>query len=352
MASRVDEQAVVALSEAENVQSTPSSDDSNASSWLLKFILFFDRKSNQQECPTTFEPLPQYNPEAHHASTSTAKSVFYLAYGSNLCAATFQGNRGIRPLSAINVVVPELELVFNLPGLPYLEPCYASTRFRCLDTLPKQLQSITLPSEVDALLASSELEESKDIATASAWTKGCVGVVYELMPEDYAHIIATEGGGSSYADIEVSCFPLPQRTSTVPRHPQGSSFKVHTLFARSDGLARKGRDGWAQPSKRYLGLVTTGANEHGLPKEYRIWLRSLQPYTITSWRQKVGRSLFVATFFPLIVGEIILERATADEQGRVPAWVTWLVGRCFVAIWFAYDWGFKWLWGEGERTME
>ncbi|KAI4240334.1 MAG: hypothetical protein LQ352_007654, partial [Teloschistes flavicans] len=42
------------------------------------------------------------------ASSRENKTYLYLAYGSNLAASTFQGTRGIRPLAALNVVVPEL----------------------------------------------------------------------------------------------------------------------------------------------------------------------------------------------------------------------------------------------------
>ena len=57
-------------------------------------------------------------------------TIFYLAYGSNLSAETFQGKRGIRPISQLNVLVPELALTFDIPGIPYLEPCFANTKYR------------------------------------------------------------------------------------------------------------------------------------------------------------------------------------------------------------------------------
>ncbi|KAL8636113.1 MAG: hypothetical protein Q9228_006458, partial [Teloschistes exilis] len=50
------------------------------------------------------------------SSKEKEKTYLYLAYGSNLAASTFQGARGIRPLAALNVVVPELVLTFDLPG--------------------------------------------------------------------------------------------------------------------------------------------------------------------------------------------------------------------------------------------
>lgn len=51
------------------------------------------------------------------------KTILYLAYGSNLAAETFLVKRAIRPMSQVNVVVPELVMTFDLAGLPYVEPC-------------------------------------------------------------------------------------------------------------------------------------------------------------------------------------------------------------------------------------
>ena len=109
------------------------------------------------------------------------KTVLYLAYGSNLCNETFLGKRAIRPLSQINVMVPSLRLTFDLPGIPYSEPCFANTALRSPDAL----------------------DHDDDDYHKNRWHKGLIGVVYEVTLSDYAHIIATEGGGSSYKDILV-----------------------------------------------------------------------------------------------------------------------------------------------------
>ncbi|KAL8866135.1 MAG: hypothetical protein Q9198_009023, partial [Flavoplaca austrocitrina] len=50
------------------------------------------------------------------------QTYLYLAYGSNLASSTFQGVRRVKPLAALNVVVPSLTLTFDLAGFPYSEP--------------------------------------------------------------------------------------------------------------------------------------------------------------------------------------------------------------------------------------
>src|SRR5947209_9545368 len=176
-------------------------------------------------------------------------TVLYLTYGSNLSVETFRGQRGIRPISQVNVVVPELVVTFDLPGVPYSEPCFANTRYRQLDPVVKGDSS-----EKDKLLLQPS-DYHKD-----RWQKGLVGVVYEVTKSDYAHIIATEGGGAGYQDVVVDCHTLSDDpTAEVPLLPKGETFKAHTLF--SPPRIIRPDPSYAQPSARYLKLITDGAKE-------------------------------------------------------------------------------------------
>ena len=289
-------------------------------------------------------------------------TVLYLAYGSNLCAETFQGKRGIKPLAQLNVVVPELVMTFDLAALPYVEPCFANTRYRKpAATTP----TITDESDLEkaALLNSGGPPKyHKDL-----WKKGLVGVVYEVTKEDYATIIATEGGGASYQDVVVDCYELPVDTDTVPEDPSSSSspFQAHTLFSpaippdpsgqpppKSGGRIARPDPSYAQASARYLKLITDGADEHQLPAEYKKYLHELRPYTITTNKQKLGRFLFVTIWFPIVMAIFGIEKGFADKQGKSPAWLVELLGAVFKAVWASYDLFFKGLFGDGERTIE
>ena len=342
-------QEAVATAEAANHTST--------SSWLINVILIFDKKKGSRAPVAAFDTLPQYDPvKTEFHSTSTASNVLYLAYGSNLCAATFQGNRGIKPLSATNVIVPELELVFNLPGIPYSEPCYANARFRSLNNLPECSEYFAgSPTDSELPYGHSEPEDNErtpksleHVLIAAGWGKGLVGVVYEVTPGDYAHLLSTEGGG--YADVEVSCFPLPRGDGHVPDRLHGPSFKARTVIADRSGALQRRREGWSQPSVRYLGLLIAGAKEHGLPRDYQTWLANLQPYSLGGWRQKVGKTLFEAMWSPWVVMGILLERNSVDEKGRIPGWVNRLVGWLDLGMWLTHDLAFKYIAGDGERT--
>lgn len=289
-------------------------------------------------------------------------TVLYLAYGSNLCAETFQGKRGIKPLAQLNVVVPELVMTFDLAGLPYVEPCFANTRYR--------KQTTTIP----AVTAESDLEKAPLLNSGGSpryhkdgWKKGLVGVVYEVTKEDYAIIIATEGGGASYQDVEVDCYELPVGTDTVPEDPNSSStpFKAHTLFSpaippsppgqlppKSGGRISRPDPSYAQASARYLKLITDGADEHQLPAEYKKYLHELRPYTITTTKQELGRFISVTIWSPIVMTIFGLEKFLADKKGKSPAWLVELLGAIFKAVWASYDLFFKGLFGDGERTIE
>lgn len=283
--------------------------------------------ASQTETPLEVGKLSQSDISA---AEEKGKTVLYLAYGSNLCNETFRGNRGIRPLSQINVLVPSLRLTFDLPGIPYHEPCFANSANR--------------DPESDTLTQS---DYHKD-----RWHKGMVGCVYEVTPSDYAHIIATEGGGSSYQDILVTCYPLPADSDTVPSSPTTAPFKAHTLFATiSPGTPRSRPDpSYAQPSARYLKLITDGAAELNLPQEYQVYLNNIRAYTITSKRQEIAHQMVLKLWWPFIMALFVMAAKLQDKKGRSPKWVGVLTGWVMTGMWSTYDMAWKKMFGDGERT--
>ncbi|EON65805.1 hypothetical protein W97_05044 [Coniosporium apollinis CBS 100218] len=385
---------------------TTAEDLASASSTRLRESLLSDLPSSAPSLrplgssiiPTTTSKRPRAPPPPclHPARAALPEqqrgTVLYLAYGSNLCHETFQGRRGIRPLSAINVQVPGLRLTFDLPGLPYAEPCFANSGRR--DPAQPSAEDVgnseTDPSEKTPLVRGGEVSSTKDTGldrgtsktaeaaaadavrrkppyNKDAWTKGLIGIVYEVTPEDYTHIIATEGGGSSYTDILIPCHPLPTLTSgapdldaPVPDIPTSPSFVAHTLFAprlpdgapEEGGGVRRPDPSYAQPSARYLKLITDGAREHDLPLEYQTWLSTLQPYTITSNKQRLGAYVFLTLWMPFVMFVFGLQKVWQDEQGRSPGWLRALTGAVFRGVWASYDGFFRSLFGDGERTVE
>ncbi|WYZ42490.1 hypothetical protein EsH8_VI_000189 [Colletotrichum jinshuiense] len=326
------------------------------------------------------------NPDAPATAPTT---VLYLAYGSNLSAETFLGARGIRPVSQVNVSAPSLTLVFDLPGLPYREPCFANTAPRKIPKLPDPTDPPKFPPVPPVLPPPRPLAAEDELPTTPdlGWDKGLFGVVYEVTPEDYATIMATEGGGSSYKDILVPCIPLPPRVS-VPEKPPidiPRPFLAHTLYSpaipdaepeepgrgRGDGgdgdtpsdprkkwywrflrPTRRPDPAYAQPSARYLKLITDGAAEHELPDDYQRWLNGLQPYTVTTRRQRVAQWLLTVFFMPAMLLYFVLNKLVANKDGKVPLWLGLGIGILFNVLWIVYDGVLKPVFGDGERTQE
>ncbi|KAM0701406.1 hypothetical protein Q7P35_011767 [Cladosporium inversicolor] len=303
---------------------------------------------------------PQELHEHLSRSESQRGTMLYLAYGSNLSNETFRGNRGIKPLSQVNVQVPSLRLTFDLPGLPYAEPCFANTGRRDPKNDPPREEQSAIDDEKYGAFGARRSDERY---RKNRWHKGLIGVVYEVTPEDYAHIIATEGGGSSYHDILVECHPFgsPDPTQPVPQNPTTPAFLAHTLFApatlpgeeppKDGGRFQRPDTSYAQASARYLKLLTDGAAECGLPYEYQDYLRAIHPFTITMQKQRMGQFIFTSLWTPFIVLIFALGRLFADKDGIVPPWLKFLTATIFKSVWVSYDKMFKPLFGDGERSI-
>lgn len=97
--------------------------------------------------------------------------IWYLAYGSNLSTKKFIHDRGINPISSVSVKVPGWTLSMDSAGVPYSEPAFASI-----------LPIHTSGSEKVVQL---------------------IGTAYQLSPEMYKKVLASEGGGIAYAEVEV-----------------------------------------------------------------------------------------------------------------------------------------------------
>lgn len=305
------------------------------------------------------------------------KTVLYLAYGSNLSIEKFRGDRGIEPLSQVNVYVPALRLTFDLAGIPYLEPCFSGTQYRNSKDSYAQNDNERYRDAIDEKATVVETIEDVDLESGrnnnhgrrggryhkDQWYKPLIGVVYEVTLSDYAHIIATEGGGNGYVDIVTECFPFPgdgdyNPNDPTPDVPLGKAFMAHTLL--SPPRSRYGPNShivrpdpsYAQPSARYLKLITDGAEELNFPYDYRAYLASIRPYKATTSGQKVGQKIAVFMLIPILQIFIALGQMLANEDGLIPGWLARVFNAMRELTWMVYDVvGVKVL-GDGERSVD
>lgn len=292
------------------------------------------------------------------------KTVLYLAYGSNLASKTFLGDRGIKPISLINVYVPELRLTFDLAGVPYQEPCFGTTRYRHASNN----ESDGTIEDYEVVERAPLLRQEEHNHDRDHWDKPLIGVVYEITLSDYAWMIATESGGRGYTDAVVDCYPFPESydpADEVPGHPDTQPFKAHCLLSlladeddesTSPSLSLpnpriRPDPSHAQPSARYLDLIKAGAAENNLPLSYRAHLSRIHSYHITTARQRMGKTIFLAIWGPLYSFVSYLTRTYARPDGQSPQWLVILSTILHTCMWACYDFVFVKVFGEGERTI-
>ena len=151
--------------------------------------------------------------------------VNYFAYGSNVGSKTFSTRRNIQPKRVQNGKILDYQLSFNVPGVPFLEPAFAS--------VTRQKGKITH------------------------------GVCYTITKDEFQYLLQTEG---SYDVVDVDVVVYGDKDI------EGVLMKAKTLTHR-DVAAR--RD--LQPSKRYRDLIVEGAKERGLEKSWIEFLEKM-PY--------------------------------------------------------------------------
>lgn len=142
-------------------------------------------------------------------------TVRYFAFGANMATATMR-RRGVPYQGTEPAVLRDHRLVFDLRGLPLVEPGFASV-------------SAAPGEEVH-------------------------GVLYTLTPGDLQRLHRTES--PSYAHVELDVYTA-----------DGQAHRAWVYQTRSP------RGAWL-PSRRYLGLLIAGAEEHQLPARYRAQLRA------------------------------------------------------------------------------
>jgi hypothetical protein len=175
--------------------------------------------SNQSGTRTSVVNIYQVSAEMSPGGNQDDEKIWYFAYGSNMRSSGMSA-RGIVPLMARAVVVPSCVLCFDIFGIPYSEPAFASIRPR------------------DDHATTDTKADHVDIPPVH-------GVAYLLSNEGYRRLVLTEGAGVGYDEIVVTTLPAdPSSTSTAHDHDQ--EIKVHTLKAKYPFRPNRA------PSARYL----------------------------------------------------------------------------------------------------
>lgn len=253
----------------------------------------------------TFMSRPVRSIQTPRQNDEKESSYWYFGYGSNLNSETFLVKRGIRPLQHKRMLIPGWKLNFEIRGIPYLEPAFGS-----IDRLTDE--------DVKSHPRQPVLQ----------------GIAYLVTATDYWHIIATEGGDSSYQQIELDAVD-PMTNSTQ---------KVWSLQAIAP---RK----LCQPSVRYITIIREGAKQHNFPQEYLDYLESIEPFVLHSKRQKVGAAIFIAFWMPIILWLFAIRTLLTRPDGTAPRWLTEFANTCFATAWYIHDTVWAQEFGRGDHNV-
>ena len=148
--------------------------------------------------------------------------VWYFAYGSNMETATFRGRRGISFSRALPARASGWRIVFDKPPVVPGGGAVANI--------------VTEPAGV------------------------VFGVLYEITPEQLAHVELTEGVLiGNYHRVKM----------------RAESLAAPTFATTAASVASDRRDPALVPTDRYMGCVIAGAEEHGLPGADITYLRGV-----------------------------------------------------------------------------
>jgi len=184
----------------------------------------------------------------------------YFAFGSNMCSATMTDLRNLRPVAATAAVLPNHELRFNVPGMPLVEPSWASVE----------------PVQVDRRRKRST-DESGPVVH---------GVLYSLTEEDFEAVCRTEGvpfaytlhrcrvvpytGNGRDAGARALAGALEGSSTAESKRPETRPMGIpaYTLRAGNKSLRSQPRAADAPPSRSYVNVLFRGAREFGLDGHY------------------------------------------------------------------------------------
>jgi thiol:disulfide interchange protein len=177
-----------------------------------------------------------------------------------MAISTMTKLRNINPISSTAAILPNHTLRFNIPGIPYIEPSYASVE-----------------------------------PTSSSQETNVHGVLYALTPKDFETICQTEGVPFIYSLHRCLVVPyvgngktagmdtLLQKTTTNAESTTTATTKdkkivsAFTLRATSSKCRQEGYN--IPPSQSYINVLLRGAIEFQLDEKYYQELENINVST-------------------------------------------------------------------------
>ncbi|OAQ61128.2 gliotoxin biosynthesis protein GliK [Pochonia chlamydosporia 170] len=238
-------------------------------------------------------------------AVQAGQPMWYIGYGSNMKGSSMK-SRSITPLATEVITVPTHYVTFDIFGVPYSEPCYASiAEFPHNGSTKLDLIHSNYRTRVPALC----------------------GVAHLLTLSDFHRLLVTEGSGVVYDIITVQAYRLDNS-----RKPVGLPFTGYTLKAK-----------WPQrpngiPSARYMRLFIDGAKENKFGKEYIEYLENFPAYhKVEGPGRTYGQLVFDLGWRPFLKRLIRLTTWNVDKDGNCPVYIAFIIVWLYKFMWFYHD---------------
>lgn len=228
------------------------------------------------------------------AMKNDTKNVWYFAYGSNMNRSVFEERRKIKPLESGPAILNNYSLAWEIPGLPWQEPAFASVQpVPSIDQQPLNNQFCDHVHGVAHLITQDQWQRVLETEGGAEHTE-----------QDNKQQKQDKSTGYAVATVHLHLYDGRQLTT------------AKTLVAKAKTAALfKGKA--ALPSQRYLKLLQEGAQQHGISPEYVDFLHSLEPYSSSGWRRKLGGIVSAAVVFSLLVPVLIPLRVWRQVRGAI-----------------------------------
>eukprot|EP01117_Protostelium_nocturnum_P008601 TRINITY_DN3085_c0_g5_i1.p1 TRINITY_DN3085_c0_g5~~TRINITY_DN3085_c0_g5_i1.p1 ORF type:complete len:337 (-),score=71.59 TRINITY_DN3085_c0_g5_i1:26-1036(-) len=299
--------------------------------------------------------------------------VWYLAFGSNMNYSALTVMRQVKPRRAFAVTVPDYVLSFDIRGLAYMEPCWASIiklkkhGEKSIDSKRgKKMVEGGEEVEKEMSLKGREEDVDKEADRRDVWSRCCpglpysgaippqlCGVVYDISEDDYRKIVVTEAGfaydnlSCAYSTIEVDCITIKSsemHTSTVENQLEGEllcssksqnfsepqKMRARTLMALPRSTSPN-----LWPNYRYMNLIRNGAKRNNLPLSYQNHLESLCFYETLTWRKFILGFIYIVPFIIVWMLMKLFILPWGKRMGRQP----YFVAKIFDAMMRTNQWG-------------
>lgn len=222
-------------------------------------------------------------------TSTTTKTYNYFAFGSNMAISTMTKLRNINPISSMAAILPNHTLRFNIPGIPYIEPSYASVEPSSLRLL---LDEEGLGGGGRVVVNNYHDNINEEITNAVV----VHGVLYVLTPQDFATICQTEGvpfiyslhrccvvpyvgnGKTAGMDTLLQIMTTNNNNATAAESSSSAASGVvsaFTLRATSNKYRQVGYNNDIPPSQSYMNVLLRGAYEYQLDEKYYQKLKDI-----------------------------------------------------------------------------